>query len=597
MSDRGQFLGPFELRGQLGRGAMAVVWRAYDPSLDREVAIKEPVLPPESSPEIRAEFAERFVREARAAARLNYPGIVTIYSASLFEGRPQIVMELVDGRTLREVLDDGALTTRQTYALLDQLLAAAGYAHEHGVTHRDLKPDNVFVTRDGVVKLADFGIAQLGQAGPALTRAGTMLGTPAYMAPEQIRGEPVDVRCDVFALGVIAYECLSGANPFGSESSTHYATIIHRIMSEPVPPLTASDELGSPLAGVVMRALEKDRSLRFENANVMLLAWRGALSAIIDTRAELVESAGAAAVGTAGAAKATKRPHKTQIWGQPLVEEEPDTEPPETTLSGADDAWHAEDVALTLTASDAGSGVAATEYRVDGGPWTEGSAFTVSGDGEHQVEYRSTDQAGNREAARSARVRIDARPPETTLSGADDAWHAEDVALTLTASDAGSGVAATEYRVDGGPWTEGSAFTVSGDGEHQVEYRSIDQAGNREAARSARVRIERARRPSDALRRRRRLARRGRRPHLDRVRRRQRRGRDRVPRRRRPLDRGRRLHRLRRRRAPGRVPLGRPGRQPRGRQERPGADRRDARPRPRSPAPTTPGTPRTSPSP
>ncbi len=167
-----------------------------------------------------------------------------------------------------------------------------------------------------------------------------------------------------------------------------------------------------------------------------------------------------------------------------------DARPPETTLSGADDAWHAEDVALTLTASDAGSGVAATEYRVDGGPWTEGSAFTVSGDGEHQVEYRSTDQAGNREAARSARVRIDARPPETTLSGADDAWHAEDVALTLTASDAGSGVAATEYRVDGGPWTEGSAFTVSGDGEHQVEYRSTDQAGNREAARSARVRID-----------------------------------------------------------------------------------------------------------
>jgi serine/threonine protein kinase len=119
-------------------------------------------------------------------------------------------MELVEGSTLRRILDAQTLTAAQTCALFEQLLAATAFAHERGVIHRDLKPDNVFVTPDGTVKLADFGIAHLGGAGTTLTTAGTLLGTPAYMAPEQIRGEPVDARCDVFALGVMAYECLAG---------------------------------------------------------------------------------------------------------------------------------------------------------------------------------------------------------------------------------------------------------------------------------------------------------------------------------------------------------------------------------------------------
>ena len=307
-------IGPFQIRGQLGRGAMAVVWRAYDPSLDREVAIKEPRLPDGSSAAARADFGARFVREARVAARLNHPGIVAIHSAAIYGERPVIVMELVDGRTLREVLAGGALTARQAYALLDQLLAAAGHAHERGVIHRDLKPDNVFVARDGTVKLADFGIAQLAQGGPALTRAGTLIGTPAYMAPEQIRGKAVDARCDVFALGVIAYECLAGENPFGSETSTHYATIIHRIMSEPTPPLTVGDELAGPLASVITTALAKERERRYESAAAMLAAWRAAFSAPIDTKAELAELGGGA---PAHAAAVPNLPEKTLAWGTP----------------------------------------------------------------------------------------------------------------------------------------------------------------------------------------------------------------------------------------------------------------------------------------
>lgn len=327
MAQASNNIGQFEIRGMLGQGAMAVVWRAYDPQLDREVAIKEAILPAGATPQIREEFSERFVREARAAARLSNPGIVTIYSAAVYDERPVIVMELIEGPTLRQVLAKGALSTRQTYALMDQLLQAVAYAHENGVTHRDLKPDNVFVARDGSVKLADFGIAQLGPKGTinindsdlahrdssALTRVGTMLGTPAYMAPEQVRGESVDARCDVFALGVVAYECLSGANPFGNESSTHFATILHRIMSEPTPPLEVDDAVAGPLAGVIMRALDKEREGRYQNATAMLAAWREAFSATIDTKAELVALGGSIAATVAVPLIA----ERTRQWGIP----------------------------------------------------------------------------------------------------------------------------------------------------------------------------------------------------------------------------------------------------------------------------------------
>ena len=313
-------LGSFEIRGELGRGAMAVVWRGYDPALDREVAIKEPRLPEGGDDAFRAEFAERFVREARAAAKLNHPGIVTVHAAGVYDDRPVIVMELIEGRTLRDVLARGALTPAQTYALMDQLLDAVAYAHERDVTHRDLKPDNVFVTRDGAVKLADFGIAQVGQAGPPLTCPGTMLGTPAYMAPEQIRGEEVDVRCDVFALGVIAFECLIGENPFGSGTSTHYATIVHRIINEAVPQMKATDAAAGPLASVIKAALTKDRARRFRSAAAMQAAWRSSFTAPADAKASLGKS-----LGSADGPRTTsvpRMPESTLVWGASLRREQ-----------------------------------------------------------------------------------------------------------------------------------------------------------------------------------------------------------------------------------------------------------------------------------
>jgi serine/threonine protein kinase len=257
-------LGAYELRGELGRGAMAVVWRAYDLKLEREVAIKEPVIGHGTTPPVAEELAARFVREGKAAARLNHPGIVTIHAADVFDGRPAIVMELIEGETLSAVLDRGPLEIESAIAVLDQLLDATAYAHERGVVHRDIKPDNVFVTPDGRVKLADFGIAHVGDSATLKTQAGTVMGTPGYMAPEQVTGQPVDARTDVFAIGAIAHEMLGGRNPFGTADGASPTTVMYRIVHEQSAPLPA--DIAAPLSTAVRKALAKDPARRYQSA-------------------------------------------------------------------------------------------------------------------------------------------------------------------------------------------------------------------------------------------------------------------------------------------------------------------------------------------
>ena len=268
-----EYLGPFELRGEIGRGAMAVVWRGYDPTLDREVALKEPFVAPGTDPAVAAELAARFIREGRAAARLNHPGIVTIYSAEVYDGRSVIAMELIDGRTLADIVDCGPLDPASTTALIDQLLAAVGYAHASGVVHRDIKPDNVFVTSDGRAKLADFGIAHVG-ADASLTMAGSVMGTPGYMSPEQIAGQPVDARADLFAVGVMAHEMLTGRNPYGATEGTAATTVMYRIVHEPLPALGLRTPAGVDLDSVLAVATAKDPAQRFSDA----AGFRAALS-------------------------------------------------------------------------------------------------------------------------------------------------------------------------------------------------------------------------------------------------------------------------------------------------------------------------------
>jgi hypothetical protein len=247
---------------------MAVVWRGWDPRLEHEVAIKEPLFDASLDPEILHEMADRFLREAKTAAKLNHPGIVTIHAADVFEGRPFIVMELIEGITLSQALESGALPPETALPILDQLLDAAAYAHAKGVIHRDIKPDNVFLTNDGRVKLADFGIAHDNSASNKKTQVGTVLGTPGYMAPEQATGATIDNRTDLFAIGTVAYEMLTGSNPFGANDGIDATTLLYRIVHEPAPelPEVATAGLPADVRPAVLAALNKNPDDRPKDA-------------------------------------------------------------------------------------------------------------------------------------------------------------------------------------------------------------------------------------------------------------------------------------------------------------------------------------------
>ncbi|MDR2721391.1 MAG: BofC C-terminal domain-containing protein [Coriobacteriaceae bacterium] len=280
-------LGPYELRGELGRGAMAKVWRAWDPKLEREVAIKEPLFDDRLSPDILEEMGSRFIKEGKAAARLNHPGIVTIHAAEVYDSRPVIVMELVDGITLGEMLETRPLKPPAALDALDQLLDAVGYAHSQGVVHRDIKPDNIFVTKDGRIKLSDFGIAHIEDSSMTRkTQLGTVLGTPGYMAPEQATGSTIDNRTDLFAIGTIAYEMLTGENPFGAGDGTDTTTLIYRIVYEPVPdmPAIVSEGLPTDLRPAILASMNKSPDERPQDAASFKAMLHGAEAPAVGTK-------------------------------------------------------------------------------------------------------------------------------------------------------------------------------------------------------------------------------------------------------------------------------------------------------------------------
>jgi eukaryotic-like serine/threonine-protein kinase len=221
----GSRVGPYEIVGPLGAGGMGEVYRARDPRLGREVAVK--VLP-----EIFAgdeNRRARFTQEARAAGALNHPGIVAVYDIGLADGTFYMVTELVEGPTVRALLDEGRLPQRKTLDLAVQVAEALAAAHAAGITHRDLKPENIMVNQEGRAKILDFGLArhlsatavsaEALTATQALTREGTVLGTMGYMAPEQVRGKPADARTDIFSFGLVLYEMLAGLRAFQRETS------------------------------------------------------------------------------------------------------------------------------------------------------------------------------------------------------------------------------------------------------------------------------------------------------------------------------------------------------------------------------------------
>src|SRR5580658_4712564 len=278
----GSKLGPYEIQCPLGAGGMGEVYRAKDTRLGREVALKILL----ESFACETDRLRRFEQEARAVAALNHPNILAIHDIGQHEGSPFLVSELLDGESLRAALDRGALLQRKTIEYGVQIAHGLAAAHDKGIVHRDLKPENIFVTKDGRIKILDFGLAKLAQkAGTDIDEAtltsaqhtalGVVMGTASYMAPEQVRGETADPRSDIFAFGAVLYEMLSGVRAFRRDTAAETMTAV---LKDDPPELSNPGRLVSPaLERIVRRCLEKNPEQRFQSARDLSFAL-GALS-------------------------------------------------------------------------------------------------------------------------------------------------------------------------------------------------------------------------------------------------------------------------------------------------------------------------------
>ena len=260
----------YEIQEIIGRGAMGVVYRARDPIIGRVVALKTLVLPDALQPTQRHDTLVRFSREARAAGILSHPNIVTVYDVVEGDGEDSsawIAMEYVEGRTLRDMVPHGEM--RQPWEIIEiamQVARALDYAHRRGIVHRDVKPANILIRTDGLVKLADFGVARCEAS--ELTRSGQSVGSPSYIAPEILQDQPADGRADLYSFGVILYELVTGAKPFkGSTLSALYNSILN---GTPPPPSTYNKEISPDWDAVIMRLLARRPQDRYPDASYLI---------------------------------------------------------------------------------------------------------------------------------------------------------------------------------------------------------------------------------------------------------------------------------------------------------------------------------------
>jgi len=264
-------IGRYQITREIAR-SNDIVYEAFDPQLGRKLALKELALDIRVQEPERRLRIDRFFREARAAGNLSHPGIVTIFDFGEDNGRYFIAMEYLEGETLKSRISrTGALPTEEAIRILTSLCDAVEYAHARQIVHRDIKPDNIHILPDGSVKITDFGIARmLGEQ--TITVAGQVFGTPSYMAPEQIRGAMVDARTDIFSLGLVLFEMLSGRKAFWGEA---LETVVYRIMSEPVPPL---HDQPANINAVIQMAVQKDPRQRYVSAAQMKAALTGSVA-------------------------------------------------------------------------------------------------------------------------------------------------------------------------------------------------------------------------------------------------------------------------------------------------------------------------------
>lgn len=268
-------LGRYELVRVLGKGAMGIVYEGRDPNLDRRVAIKT-VKVENLSEEAATEYEHRFRTEARSAARLQHPNIVSVYDSDRDGDIAFLVMEYIQGDDLKHHLDKGVrYSLEQSLKMIRDLLSALDYAHKQGIVHRDIKPANLLIEPGGRVKLTDFGVARIQDSGEATRTQGSMVGTLKYMAPEQVQGQKIDSRADLFSVGVVLYQLLTDKRPFDGDNDF---SIIHQIIGHhPPPPSSINARLPAAIDAVVARALAKNRDERFATARDFASALQSAI--------------------------------------------------------------------------------------------------------------------------------------------------------------------------------------------------------------------------------------------------------------------------------------------------------------------------------
>jgi serine/threonine-protein kinase len=313
---RPPLIGRYQIVGRIGRGGMGMVYRGFDAALERHVAVKTLALEGSLDDESR----KRFEIEAKAAARLQHPNIVTVYELGEDRGMPFIAMELLPGADLEGLLRaHESLELHEKLEIVIQACRGLAYAHEHGIVHRDVKPSNLRLLDDGTVKILDFGIAKLGSTN--VTRAGMMVGTMNYMSPEQIRGLPLDGRSDVFSLGVILFQLLSGRRPFVGKGGTD---VLYRIVQDPTPPLEV--DLGAvtgPLRAIVEKALAKDRDARYATALDFARDLEGVLEQHVATGVATPSAADAETVSVARGLLRASRPEEAAARLEAVVARRP----------------------------------------------------------------------------------------------------------------------------------------------------------------------------------------------------------------------------------------------------------------------------------
>jgi serine/threonine-protein kinase len=321
-------IGRYEILDELGRGAMGVVYRARDTKIGREVAIKTIRLTDKVNPSEVNALRERLFREAQSAGRLSHPGIVTIFDIEEEDDLAYISMELVDGQTLEHKIEAGETGDLAFVGQVTRLAAAAlDYAHSRDIVHRDIKPANLMINREGRVKITDFGIARISSS--QLTQTGTVMGTPSYMSPEQVKGDPLDGRSDQFSLAVIVYEMLTGQKPFAGENLT---SVMFKIVSEtPIEPKDLNPKIPPPVQESLLKALSKNPSDRYPACAAFAAALVSQIEAAADIR-----------VGTSGIPKTAGHADETLELGATApsletfeLEEVPEGAAGENRLAGA----------------------------------------------------------------------------------------------------------------------------------------------------------------------------------------------------------------------------------------------------------------------